>query len=196
MATEKRGTKETRTRIMAAGAEVFARKGYAGATTRELAAAAGVNEVTLFRHFGSKKNLFASIINEFSALPDLDRMVKQHLSGNYREDLIRMGTATLRAMLERRAAMRMMLCEAEQVPELHEVMAGIPLRLRQMLAGYLRQQMEDGRVRPADPEVLAQAFLGVFFAHAINPAPPVGPGLTPEELAEQFVDIFLQGTQM
>ena len=187
---------DTRSRIIRAAAEVFAREGYAGATTRKLAAAAGVNEVTLFRHFGSKKNLFTSIIDEHSALPALDRIVAQQLTGDYRQDLIRVGSATLRAMLERRTAMRLMLCEAQRVPLVREIMASIPLRLRRMLAGYLRQQMEDGRVRPADPEVLAQAFLGMLFAHAVSPAEPVGRELSTEELATQFVDIFIEGTSM
>ena len=56
---------DTRQRILKAAAVVFAEKGYARATTRALAAAAGVNEVTLFRHFGNKQNLFAAVIEQF-----------------------------------------------------------------------------------------------------------------------------------
>ena len=85
---------DTRSRIMAAAAEVFACKGYAGATTRALAAAAGVNEVTLFRHFGSKKNLFSTILDEMSALPALDHIVAEQMTGDYRRDLIRLGSLT------------------------------------------------------------------------------------------------------
>ena len=58
-------SEDTRQRILEAAAQVFAEKGYARATTRVLAAAAGVNEVTLFRHFGSKQNLFAAVIEQF-----------------------------------------------------------------------------------------------------------------------------------
>lgn len=41
----------TRTRLIEAGSQVFASLGVQGATTREIARVAGVNEVTLFRHF-------------------------------------------------------------------------------------------------------------------------------------------------
>lgn len=48
---------ENRARILDAAARVYAEFGYRGATTRRIATAAGVNEVTLFRTFGSKAAL-------------------------------------------------------------------------------------------------------------------------------------------
>jgi len=188
---------ETRQRILDAAADLFAVKGFAGATTRELAAAAGVNEVTLFRHFGSKKNLLAAVIDQHSALPDLAAVMNGQLTGDYRQDLLHLGGVFLTAMTERREAVRLMLCEAEQLSELREVAAQIPVQLRQMLAGYLRRQMEAGRVRESDPEIMAQAFFGMFFAHSLSQvmlARPVAPELPAEELVAQFVDIFVRGT--
>ncbi len=46
-----------RDQLLAAAARVYAEGGYHGATTRRIASAAGVNEITLFRHFGSKDAL-------------------------------------------------------------------------------------------------------------------------------------------
>lgn len=51
-----------RDRLVSAAGTVFAREGLEGATTRAIAAEAGVNEVTLFRLFGSKKNLLAAVV--------------------------------------------------------------------------------------------------------------------------------------
>ena len=63
------GGHSARERILDSGLHLFAEKGFTGATTKEISAKAGVNEVTLFRHFGSKKALFASVIQERSHLP-------------------------------------------------------------------------------------------------------------------------------
>jgi AcrR family transcriptional regulator len=52
-------SRPTRERILDAGLRTFAEKGFTGATTKEISMKAGVNEVTLFRHFGSKEALFA-----------------------------------------------------------------------------------------------------------------------------------------
>lgn len=53
----------TRLRLLAAATELFAEKGYQGATTRELAKRAGVTEKTLFTHFHAKSELFVAAIS-------------------------------------------------------------------------------------------------------------------------------------
>lgn len=65
---------EIRTRILAAAARVYAQYGFRGATTRLIAAEAGVNEVTLFRTFGSKAELLQAMLQSqvtASAAPTL-----------------------------------------------------------------------------------------------------------------------------
>ena len=53
---------DTRTELLKAAAAVFAQHGSRGSTTRRIAEAAGVNEVTLFRYFGSKEALLQEAI--------------------------------------------------------------------------------------------------------------------------------------
>ena len=52
---------ETEARILKAAERLFARRGYGGTTTRDLAQAAGVAEGTLFRHFDSKKAILVQV---------------------------------------------------------------------------------------------------------------------------------------
>jgi AcrR family transcriptional regulator len=189
------GVDETRQRILRAAAQVFAEKGYARATTRALADAAGVNEVTLFRHFGNKQSLFAAVIDEYAASAMTTTLAEQ-LTGDYHHDLRLMGRYLMQVLLERKDAVRLMLCEAAHFPEVREVMARNPRQLRQMLAGYLRQQMERGMMRSLHPEVAAQAFWGMFFAYSISLGlldEPIQPELTSEEIVDQFVAIFVDG---
>ena len=56
-ATLRRGSREVRTLLLDAARSLFAAKGFAGATTRDIALAAGVSEALLFRHFGTKEEL-------------------------------------------------------------------------------------------------------------------------------------------
>ena len=53
---------ERRKAIVTAAVPLFARKGFAGTTTKELAEAAGISEGLLFRHFPSKKHLYGEIL--------------------------------------------------------------------------------------------------------------------------------------
>jgi hypothetical protein len=103
----------------------------------------------------------------------------------------------LNLMLERRDAVRMMLCEAEHFPQVREVIAQNPRRLRQALSAYLQAQAAQGRVRQLHTEAAAQAFWGMFFAYSISLwllDEAVQPELEAEELVAQFVDIFVRGT--
>lgn len=62
MAMTRLDSDERRKGIVAAALPLFARKGFAGTTTKELAEAAGISEALLFRHFPSKKNLYDEIL--------------------------------------------------------------------------------------------------------------------------------------
>lgn len=189
---------ETKQRIIQGAAQVFAQKGYDGATTRAIAEAAGVNEVTLFRHFGNKKNIFMAVIEHFSALPGLRTALEGQITGNYYEDLITLGNHFLARMLEQRKSILMSLCTAERLPEVREVVAHPPTQQQQMLSGYLRQQIERGTVRDLpNPELAAKMFFGMLFEFAISRPLYAGTpieDIPPEEVVTQLVDIFVHGT--
>ena len=55
---------DRRRQILRTASGIFARKGYRGTTTREIAERAGINEALLFRHFPSKEKLYWTIIEE------------------------------------------------------------------------------------------------------------------------------------
>ena len=186
---------DTRQRILQAAAQVFAEKGYARATTRALAAAAGVNEVTLFRHFGNKQNLFAAVMEQFGG-PAVTTALEAQLTGDCGQDLRTVGNQLLNLLLERGDALRLMLCEASHFPEVQEVMVQNPRQIRRMLASYISRQIEQGRLRPLHPEAMAQAFSGMLFSYAIARGmldDSIEPELSTEELVAQFVDIFMNG---
>ncbi len=188
---------ETRQRIIRGAAQVFAQKGYEGATTRAIAEAAGVNEVTLFRHFGNKKNLFTAVISQESPLQSVRGALEGPLTGDYRQDLLTMGNQFLATMLVRRREILMSLCAAEQLPEMREAIAQMPAQLRQVLGEYLGRQMARGVTREMNPQMAAQAFFGMLFAFAISQGLLEGTPaaqIPPEDVVAQFVDIFVRGT--
>ena len=62
MAQGRLDSDDRRKAIVSAAVPLFARNGFSGTTTRELAAAAGVSEALLFRHFPSKQSLYREIL--------------------------------------------------------------------------------------------------------------------------------------
>jgi AcrR family transcriptional regulator len=186
---------DTRRRILLAAAQVFSENGYARATTRALAAAAGVNEVTLFRHFGSKENLFSAVIEQFAS-PAVRMALEAQITGDSAQDLRVIGMRLLNLLLERKDALRLMLCEATHFPEVQQALVQNPRQIRHTLASYITRQIERGRFRAVHPEVAAQAFSGMLFAYAIAQGlldDTIEPQVDTEELVDQFVDIFMNG---
>src|SRR5665213_2176571 len=56
--------RSTADRLIDAAERIFARDGLEAATTRAIARAAGCNEVTLFRHFGTKDGILAAVVRQ------------------------------------------------------------------------------------------------------------------------------------
>jgi AcrR family transcriptional regulator len=56
------GATNPQKRILQAATDLFAEVGFSGASTRDIARMAAVNDATVYRHFSSKKKLFAAVI--------------------------------------------------------------------------------------------------------------------------------------
>ena len=78
------GTKE---KIMEAARQLFEQKGFAAATTKEIAALAGISEVTLYRHFESKRSLFNETLHSCFHPYTIDDYLKNDVTYELRTDL-------------------------------------------------------------------------------------------------------------
>src|SRR5207244_7019730 len=67
---------DRRQEIIASAIELFARKGFRGTTTRDLATHAEINEALIFRHFKNKEELYSAIL-EFKAGEDRDARIEE-----------------------------------------------------------------------------------------------------------------------
>ncbi len=142
--------------------------------------------------------MLMAVVDQYSAMSDLGAALEGQLTGDYQEDLLRIGTLFLEMMNRHRRAVLMTICEAQHSSEVREVIARPPLLQRKMLGHYLREQMERGVVRDLpDPELAAQAFFAMLFEYSISQslyADPSAPSLLPEEVVAQVIDIFARGT--
>src|SRR5947208_348153 len=55
-------TDALRVELLSAAATVFARRGYGGASTKEIAELAGTTPASIYRHYGSKAELFVAAV--------------------------------------------------------------------------------------------------------------------------------------
>jgi len=191
---------ESRTddRLLDATLRLISKKGYLGATTREIAHEAGVTELTLFRRFGSKERLFEEVLNRYTFLPRFRKLLPELERLSYDEALRATGIRFLETLKERKSLIRIMLSEINLYPEkIRELHNSFINELIKTLAGYLRSLKKRDILREFSPEIAARAFLGMVFSYFKAEEIVKGRNISKNEIekvVDEFVGIFVHGT--
>jgi len=183
---------DIRERLLNAAAAVFAETGYRGATTRRIATAAGVNEITLFRHFGSKD----ALINEaLRRSPATDSVALPLEPLDPQRELSDWCLVMSTNLYEGRSVIRKVMGELEEHPEIGQHATACPGVAARDLSGYLERLRLQGRVNADLDTTSASAMLmGAIFAAAMGR--DCMPAVFPQDHAAmitQFVRLFLRG---
>ena len=186
---------DTRQRILRAALRLFGEVGYAQATTRQIAAAAGVNEVTLFRHFGSKKALLMACIDAHNAA-GFAATFEAGLTGEYAADILWMAGRQIADMSANMELLRVMVCDARSVPELRQMLLAGGRSNMQRLSRYFQSQIEAGAIRDGlSAEALSIAFDSLFSSGVLLESLFGVPRLSIAGLVRPLADLFVQGTR-
>nr|WP_130342909.1 TetR/AcrR family transcriptional regulator [Herbihabitans rhizosphaerae] len=190
----------TRERIIDAAEKLMREKGYAHATTKEIAKAADCSEATLYKHFEDRTDIFLAVLT--LRLPDLgfhlDNLIAKAGSGTVRANLMLVADSALRFYLES-FPIAMSLFSSRALLDAHRA----KLKLREMtprypnnqLAEYLGAEQSQGRLRRTfDPDAAASLLLGACFQTAFfatfDDQPPDDAVI--EHLAGQLVKALLE----
>jgi AcrR family transcriptional regulator len=174
-------------------ARLYAEHGWRGTTTRRIADAAGVNEVTLFRQFGSKESLLLEAIGHASCehgpttLPE----TPQNLAG----ELTAWGIANHHSISSMRGIIRSCLAESEARPELAPRVCGGGRVAVSELVRYLDIARNRGMIGThGSIEAAALMFINTIFMDAMtrDVMPETHP-YPPEQSIALFVDLVLRG---
>jgi len=183
---------DLRSRIIEAAGKVYSEVGYRGATTRRIAAEAGCNELTLFRHFGSKATLIHEAVTccgpESKLIPLPDVPVDPYV------EVRDWAWLHFTQMRQHQGMIRTTIGEIEEHPELVRPSDPYVLAYDQ-LSGYIRKLQAAGRAyADVDPESASAVLLNTVLLNGImrDLMPAVIPD-TPEFHVDQFVLVFLRG---
>lgn len=155
-------------RIIEAAMAIFSDKGYRTATTREIADRAEVNEVTIFRHFGSKEGLFEQTVQRYSPPPIFAEELTKDMTGDLAKDLTLLADKYFDAAVANAPYIRLSIMELPRNTDLIRIVSLIPVELCTHVAEYLHEKHDKGEIPKADFELLAQMFYDILFHYIMS----------------------------
>ncbi|MDR7470549.1 MAG: TetR/AcrR family transcriptional regulator [Armatimonadota bacterium] len=180
--------------ILAAARRLFAQRGFAGTSMREIALAAGVSKAAIYHHFRDKRHLYRELLDAgIAALTAAMRRIPRE--GPARVQLARILLLHLEFAREHADLLRMLVREQWRAGERRPVSAAIARHRQEemaLFAAVLQQGIAGGEFKPVDPVLSAQALCvvtDILSAGYVLASPPV----TAAEVARNVMDVLLNG---
>jgi AcrR family transcriptional regulator len=187
--SDSRERSETRARLIEVTARLFAEAGYHGTTTRRIAQEADLNEVTVFRHFGSKDALIREALRVVARerRPMLDVAAPDALA-----ELNRWALACFTHFYDHRNLIRRMMGEMVERPEIAPGLCQDTNEEFFQLVRFLEALRERGQVRDdVRSEAAAGMLIGALLSNALwrDLLPDMPP---PEENVRFYVELLVR----
>ena len=193
---------ERRLQILAVAVSLFSKKGFRGTTTKEIANAAGVSEAMVFRHFATKEELYAAILDRKACSHDHFEPAEMAADAIKRKDdravFESLALSALNHHEKDPEFQRLLLHSALEKHELAEMFfEKFVRRVYEFLGGYIRERQREGALLEMDPAIVVRCFIGMVMHHSLNnnlwdPARHLL-NISNESAAKHFTDILLNG---
>jgi AcrR family transcriptional regulator len=163
----------TRERILAAGLEMVSQTGLTALSMDELAGRAGVSRATLYRLFPGKPALFLGILKTYSPMEAV-RSVIGALGDQPPEVVMPELARTVRRAIAGPGAPRLGMLKAvffevsSLTPDAEAAAQEVAATVLGSVGAYLIGQMAAGRLRPMQPVLALQSFIGPIFFHLLT----------------------------
>ena len=153
---------ETQLRIIDATMTLIVDKGYSGATTKDIAKVAGVNESTIFRRFNGKKEIVLAAMELPKWNPGLEESDFVY-EGDLKKDLISFASTYMKKVTPQMVKISIGLRAAELEGVATPGIMKVPLVFKNVLMKYFKQMIASGKMRDCDVESVSLQFIAMNF---------------------------------
>lgn len=165
---------ERREQILRVAVGLFSNHGFRGTTTKEIAHAAGVSEAMVFRHFATKEELYAAILDH-KACKGSGSFEPEHMAADaikLKDDRGVFESLALGALNHHDddpEFQRLLLYSALEKHKLAEMFFdGFVRKVYDFLGGYIRERQQEGALLEMDPAIVVRCFVGMVMHHSLN----------------------------
>jgi TetR/AcrR family transcriptional regulator len=190
---------DRRRQLVETALDFFSRKGFGGTTTKEIAAAAGVTEAIIFRHFPTKTDLYNAVLDHHHDTGRISECIAQWQSCMDRNDdeglvraIIEKIIESYRRDLRGHRVLLFAALEGHEVALEHNRQISFPIF--ELLCQYVARRQSEGALRQGNPGAIVAAVAGMathyatmtqMFGFCVNS--------DDRQIADSFVGIVMQG---
>ncbi|WP_019498614.1 TetR/AcrR family transcriptional regulator [Pseudanabaena sp. PCC 6802] len=187
---------DTRSKILQSAQKLFARQGFDGTTTKDLATHAGVAEGTLFRYFNNKKAILVEVATQGWVTILTDLLTELSQMGSYKA-IAQMMHRRMGNMNENLDMMKVCFMEAQFHPDLRDrIQSEVVDKMTDIAEVFFTEAIAKGIYRDSlSPKVIARVFVGMFAVAGFSNETMMNGGSPSDlrQMAEGVADIFLNG---
>jgi AcrR family transcriptional regulator len=184
-----------RAQILDAAAQVFARRGFGRATTKEIARTAGISEGTIYNYFSGKEDLLFSLMEHLVETMRFEELFEEALSQDPRAFLVSIYSYRQEIVSEHWALFQAILSEVMINRELGQrYYLEIVVPAMNSLEAYVEAQVGAGRIRPVNVSLFVRLllainvgmFLGFFLGEPLL-------SVESDDWLEELADLLFEG---
>lgn len=190
---------QRRLNLIETAIELFSRKGFSGTTTKEIAAAAGVTEAIVFRHFATKQDLYTAILQHRVTGANVEAWsarAEAFMARRDDEGLFRFLLSQIIEQFRKDPRFeRLVLFAALEGQELavmhHQIAAPIATRF----LDYIARRQRAGAIRKGDPTLILMSIAGAakFYAAQRYIYRICEPQTSDEVVIDHLLNILMDG---
>lgn len=185
---------DNRDKLMMTAIELIAENGYKGVSTKQIAASAGVSEMTLFRQFGNKQNLIEQAIERYHYGVEMFRIFEESVVWELSTDL-KLISRMYHEVMNRNRQLFLVVLKNDELSDLRSDANRHPRKLLKLLTDYFVEMRQRNKVIAMDAEAQAAAFMwmnyGAFMSSLFSES-PFDPDATARYLTTG-IELFARG---
>lgn len=160
---------DTSKKIMHEALKLFSEQGYYPTTTKQIAEEAGVNELTIFRHFGSKSNLFQVTTEHYVIDSHVDYILNDTEELNFEDSMMLITERIYNLFIQNTKLYKVQMKLADNEKDF--IKLKLSRKLVSVLEEYFSKLKEEKRVK-GEPEIMAltliNSLLGAFTVELLS----------------------------
>jgi AcrR family transcriptional regulator len=168
---------QTHHRILEAARQAFAENGYDATGVEEICRRAGVSKGAFYHHFPSKQDVFLELLNGWLENLETQILAASRLSRDVPQALLAMSELIPQVLQAGSGQLSIFLdfwAKAGRDPHTWKAATAPFGRYQDLLAGLVRSGVEEGSLKPVDPDLAARALIsiavGVLLQGLVDPA--------------------------